>query len=164
MSCYGIVWRLIRVEVAWWLSLSRLCLVGFRKGQKQKREKKKSRSTVRQFFIYFGLLQTCTDFKSIRIYLFYAFNMVNIFAPERRRRSRRSTSIKQILRSVCDTMMTIMNSKSETSNKLHHDMSTKFFWLLILFSFSLSSPRSPKRRRKDKSRYGFLCCMGISTK
>ena len=136
------------MEVAWWLSLSRLCLVGFRKGQKQKREKKKSRSTVRQFFIYFGLLQTCTDFKSIRIYLFYAFNIVNIFAPERRRRSRRSTSIKQILRSVCDTMMTIMNSKSETSNKLHHDMSTKFFD----YSSFFLSPYPVRDHQRDAGR------------
>ena len=38
-----------------------------------------SRSTVRQFYIYFGLFQTCADFKSILIYLFYALVMVNIF-------------------------------------------------------------------------------------
>ena len=45
---------------------------------KSKKEKK-SRSTVRQFHIYFGLFQTCADFKSIRSYLFYALDMINIF-------------------------------------------------------------------------------------
>ena len=84
MSCYGIVSRLIRVEVAWWLSLSKLCLVGFRNcnnGVKEKQggEKRKSRSTARRFYIYFGLFQPCAFFKSIRIYLFYALDMVNNF-------------------------------------------------------------------------------------
>ena len=45
---------------------------------KSKKEKK-SRSTVRQFYIYFGLFQTCADFKSIRSYLFNALDMINIF-------------------------------------------------------------------------------------
>ena len=62
--------------------MPRSCLVGFRgiMGKSKKEKKKKSRSTVRQFHSYFSLFQTCTDFKFIRIYLFfYALDMVNIF-------------------------------------------------------------------------------------
>ena len=42
---------------------------------RQEREKKKSRSMVRQFYIYIGL---CADFKSIRIYLFNALDMIKV--------------------------------------------------------------------------------------
>ena len=82
MSFYGIVWRLIRVEVTWWLSLSRLCLVGFRKnnnGKKQEREKKKSRSTVRQFYICYVCFKHAPISSLFESIFFYALDMINIF-------------------------------------------------------------------------------------
>ena len=93
--------------------------------------------------------------QGVMLWIWWTFSLGKLsWSPERRRRWRHT---KQILRSICDTMITIMNSASETSNKLLHDMSTNF-------SFSLSRSRSPKRRRKDKSRYRFICYMRISTK
>ena len=55
---------------------------------------------------------------------------------------------KQILRSICDMMLTIMNSESETSNKLLHDMSTIFFY----YSSFFLSPYPGRDHRKDAGR------------
>ena len=47
---------------------------------KSKNEKKGSHDQQKcNFYIYFCLFQTCANFKSIRNYLFYALDMVNIF-------------------------------------------------------------------------------------
>ena len=55
-------------------------VVSTRFSQEVKARKRKKEVTIngKQFYIYFGLFQTCADFKSIRIYRFCALDRVNI--------------------------------------------------------------------------------------
>ena len=74
-------------------------------------------------YIYFGLFQTCADFKSIRSYLFHALDMINIFPSANFPGHLKDGAVQgdqptgqcqtdfEILR--CNTMMTIMNSQSD---------------------------------------------------
>ena len=66
-------WKLLGGYLCWGC----VCSL-FTRGKSKKEKKKKARATVRQYYIYFGLFQTCADFKSIRIYRFCALDRVNI--------------------------------------------------------------------------------------
>ena len=91
-------------------------------GKSKKEKKKKSRSMVRKFYIYFGLFQTCADFKSIRSYLFYALDMINIFPSANFPGHLKDGALQggqpagqcqtDFVIILCNTMMTIMKSQS----------------------------------------------------
>ena len=51
--------------------------MGKRKARRRKKEVAINGKAI--LYIYFGLFQPCAFFKSIRIYLFYALDMVNNF-------------------------------------------------------------------------------------